>query len=163
MPLFEVSSHHSLLAASRKPCTLGHYQVFIQEHNICLIMHTLFCRKLSAHLPKQIVPPWFYNYGNILSSPISLFAFWFQTSLENSLLNCIGNQGRVDFLVDSKQLKGSPWKAQPVLHYLCRATLPCSRCNQLHLGDSTPTKKGKEIANYLLFQKFMQELLSLTS
>lgn len=78
------------------------------------------------HLTKHLVPLWFYNHGNILHGPIRLVAFWLQTSLENSLLNHVGNQGRVDFLVDSKQLKGSPWKAQHVLRCLCSATLPCS-------------------------------------
>lgn len=100
-------------------------------------MHTLFYHQLSAHLPKQLVPLWFYNHGNILHGPIRLAAFWLQTSLENSLLNRVGNQGRVDFLVDSKQLKGSPWKAQPVLRYLCSATLPCS-CHISSISAAPP-------------------------
>lgn len=145
MQLSEVSRRSLFIAVSRKqPCVSRHYQSFIQEHNICLIMHTLFCCSSSVHLPKQVVPLWFYNHGNILDGPVRWVLSWLQASLENNLLNRIGNQGRVDFLVDSKQSKGSPWKAQPVLCCLCNATLPCSWGNQLHLSSSTPTETGEK-------------------
>lgn len=137
------------MAVSRKqPRVPGHYQPFIQEHNICLIMPALFCCSLSVHLPKQAVPLWFYNHGNIPDSPVRRVLFWLQTSLENNLLNLVGNQGRVDFLVDSKQSKGSPWKAQPVLCCLCSATVPCSWGNQLHLSSSTPSRTAEKIMIY---------------
>lgn len=149
MQLPEVSRSRLFIAVSRKqPCVPRHYQSFIQEHNISLIMHTLFCCSLSVHLPKQLVPLRFCNHENILDGPVRRVLFWLQTSLENNLLNRIGNQGRVDFLVDSKQSKGSPWKAQPVLCCLCNATLPCSWRNRLHLSNSTPTKTGEKIMIY---------------
>lgn len=145
MQLSEVSRSSLFIAVSRKqPCVPRHYQSFLPEHNICLIMHTLFCCSLSVHLPKQVVPLWFYNHANIFDGPVRRVLFWLQTSLENNLLNRMGNQGRVDFLVDSKQSKGSPWKAQPVLRCLCNATLPCSWSNRLHLSSSTPPKRARK-------------------